>query len=256
MVVEVVVYNLESAFKAQEGGADRVELCDNPAEGGTTPSPGIIEIVRQNLSIDLYAMIRPRGGDFYYTNYEFLAMKRDIIACQKLSADGVVFGILNPDGTIDKKRCKELIARARPLKITCHRAFDMTRDPLEALEDCIEAGFDRILTSGLELQAANGIPVIKELVEKARGRIRMMAGSGVNESCVKEIVEKTGVEEIHFSAMTSRPSGMSYKNPRIAGMGSQEGSEYKIRTVDPQRVQETRAIAEAGERNRQLTIDS
>lgn len=257
MVVEVVVYNLESAFKAQEGGADRIELCDNPGEGGTTPSPGIIEIVRQNLSIDVYAMIRPRGGDFYYTNYEFHAMKRDIITCQKLSVDGVVVGILNPDGTIDKRRCQELIARARPLKVTCHRAFDMTRDPLEALEDCIEAGFDRILTSGGELQAVNGVSVIKKLVQIANGRIKIMAGSGVNEGCVKEIVEKTGVEEIHFSAMTSRPSGMLYMNSRIAGMGNQEGSEYKIRTVDPQRVKETRAIAEAAERQqKKMTMGS
>lgn len=248
MVVEVVVYNLESAFKAQEGGADRIELCDNPGEGGTTPSPGIIEIVRQNLSIDVYPMIRPRGGDFHYTSYEFHAMKRDIITCQRLSVDGLVFGILNSDGTIDKRRCQELIARARPLKVTCHRAFDMTRDPFEALEDCIAAGFDRILTSGGELKAINGITVIKELVQKAKGRIGIMAGSGVDEGCVREIVEQTGVEEIHFSATTSRPSGMVYMNSRIAGMGNQEGSEYKIRTVDPQRVKETRAIAEAAQR--------
>lgn len=249
MVIEVVVYNLESALRAQEGGADRIELCDNPGEGGTTPSQGIIEIVRQNLSIDVYAMIRPRGGDFHYTSYEYHAMKRDITTCQKLSADGVVFGILNVDGTIDKKRCKELIARARPLKVTCHRAFDMTRDPFEALEDCIEAGFDRILTSGQEIQAVKGIPVIKQLVGKAQGRIKIMAGSGVNEGCVREIVEKTGVEEIHFSAITSRPSGMLYRNSRITGMGNEEGSEYKIRTVDPQRVKDTRALAEAGKGN-------
>lgn len=249
MVIEVVVYNLESALRAQEGGADRIELCDNPGEGGTTPSQGIIEIVRQNLSIDVYAMIRPRGGDFHYTSYEYHAMKRDITTCQKLSADGVVFGILNVDGTIDKKRCKELIARARPLKVTCHRAFDMTRDPFEALEDCIEAGFDRILTSGQEIQAVKGVPLIKQLVGKAQGRIKIMAGSGVNEGCVREIVEKTGVEEIHFSAITSRPSGMLYRNSRITGMGNEEGSEYKIRTVDPQRVKDTRALAEAGKGN-------
>jgi len=248
MLVEVVVYNLESALKAQEGGADRIELCDNPGDGGTTPSAGIIEIVRQNLSIDVYVMVRPRGGDFHYSNYEFHSMKRDLSLCQKLSVDGVVFGILNADGTIDKKRCQELIARARPLKVTCHRAFDMTRDPIEALEDCIEAGFDRILTSGQELQAIKGVSVIGDLVKKAAGRIRIMAGSGVNEETVGEIVQKTGVGEVHFSAMTSRPSAMEYHNERIAGMGNQEGSEYKIRTVDPQRVKETRAIAEAAAR--------
>ena len=248
MIVEVVVYNLESALKAQEGGADRIELCDNPGEGGTTPSAGMIEIVRQNLTIDLYVMIRPRGGDFLYSNYEFHAMKRDIAMCQKLSADGVVFGILNADGTIDKKRCQELIARARPLKVTCHRAFDMTRDPVRALEDCIELGFDRILTSGQELQAVKGLAVITDLVRRAEGRIKIMAGSGVNEECVNEIVEKSGVNEIHFSAMANRPSSMVYLNERIAGMGNQEGSEFRVRTVDPKRVRETRAIAEAAEK--------
>jgi copper homeostasis protein len=171
-------------------------------------------------------------------------MKRDLVMCQKLSADGVVFGILNPDGTIDKKRCQELIARARPLKVTCHRAFDMTQDPVRAMEDCIEAGFDRILTSGQELQAVKGLPVITDLVKRSEGRIKIMAGSGVNEQCVKEIVEKSAVNEIHFSATTNRPSSMVYLNQRIAGMGSQEGSEFRIRTVDPQRVRDTRAIAE------------
>ncbi|MDQ2657093.1 MAG: copper homeostasis protein CutC, partial [Bacteroidota bacterium] len=131
MVIEIVVFNLESALKAQEGGADRIELCDNPGDGGTTPSAGVVELVRQNLSIDVYPMIRPRGGDFLYSNYDFHAMKRDLLQFQKLSVDGVVFGILTADGAIDKKRCQELITRARPLKVTCHRAFDMTRDPFE-----------------------------------------------------------------------------------------------------------------------------
>lgn len=244
MLVEVVVYNLESALKAQEGGADRIELCDNSAEGGTTPSAGIIELVRQNLSIDVYVMIRPRGGDFCYSNYEFHAMKRDIVQCQKSSLDGLVFGILNPDGTIDKKRCQELISRARPLKVTCHRAFDMTRDPFAALEDCIEAGFDRILTSGQQAQALGGATLIGELVKKANGRIRIMAGSGVNEQTVEEIVRISGVEEIHFSATSHRNSTMQYHNENIGSMGQQGGGEYMLRTVDPEKVRWTRALAE------------
>ncbi|MGC1244403.1 MAG: copper homeostasis protein CutC [Chryseosolibacter sp.] len=245
MTVEVVVYNIESAMKAQEGGADRIELCENPGEGGTTPSAGTIELVRQNLSIDVYVMIRPRGGDFYYSNYEFHAMKRDVSLCQKLSVDGLVFGMLTPDGAIDKKRCQELIARARPLKVTCHRAFDMTRDPFEALEDCIEAGFDRILTSGQEAQAIKGVDLLGQLVGKAKGRIQIMAGSGVNEETVGEIVTRTGVKEIHFSATAYRESGMSFINKKIAGMGQQNGSEYQVRTVDALRVKKTRALAEA-----------
>lgn len=244
MTVEIVVYNIESAFKAQEGGADRIELCENPGEGGTTPSYGTIELVRQNLSIDVFVMIRPRGGDFHYSNYEFHAMKRDISQCQKLSVDGLVFGILTPEGRIDVKRCKELIDKARPLKVTCHRAFDMTRDPFEALEDCIAAGFDRILTAGQQAQAVKGAALLGELVKKANGRIAIMAGSGVNENTVEEIVSKSAVSEIHFSATAFRESPMQFRNQQIAGMGSDEGSEFKLRTVDPARVKLIRSLSE------------
>lgn len=242
MTIEIVVYNLESAMKAQEGGADRIELCDNPADGGTTPSAGMIELVRQSLTIDVFVMIRPRGGDFLYSNYEFHAMKRDIAMCQKLSVDGVVFGILNSDGTIDKKRCQELIAKAKPLKVTCHRAFDMTRDPFQALEDCIEVGFDRVLTSGREPQAAQGAALIGELVKRAAGRIAIMPGSGVSEENVQEIVKASGVDEIHFSAVAFRESGMQYANERIASMGQGGSGEYQLRTVDPQRIRRVREL--------------
>lgn len=244
MTVEIVVYNIESAMKAQEGGADRIELCENPGEGGTTPSYGTIELVRQNLSIDVFVMIRPRGGDFHYSNYEFHAMKRDMSQCQRLSVDGIVFGIVTPEGRIDVKRCKELIDKARPLKVTCHRAFDMTRDPFEALEDCIAAGFDRILTAGQQAQAVKGASLIGELIKKANGRIAIMPGSGVNENTVEEIVSKSGAKEIHFSATAFRESAMQFRNQNIAGMGSDEGSEFKLRTVDPARVRAIRGIAE------------
>lgn len=244
MTVEIVVYNIDSALKAQEGGADRIELCDNPGEGGTTPSFGTIEVVRQNLSIDVFVMIRPRGGDFHYSSYEFHAMKRDIYQCQKLSVDGVVLGILNADGTIDKKRCRELIEKARPLKVTCHRAFDMAKDPFQALEDCIEVGFDRILTSGQQPQAIKGAALLGELVKRANGRIAIMAGSGVNENTVEEIVTKSQVKEIHFSAVATKESAMQFRNPQIAGMGSDEGSEFRLRTVDPEKVRKIRALAE------------
>ncbi|MFZ1806692.1 MAG: copper homeostasis protein CutC [Cyclobacteriaceae bacterium] len=245
MTCEVVVYNMESALRAQEGGADRIELCDNPSEGGTTPSFGMIEQVRQNISMDLFVMLRPRGGDFCYNNYEFHIMKRDLSQCQRLSVDGLVFGILNEDGTLDKKRCKELIAKARPLKVTCHRAFDMTRDPFEALEDCIEIGFDRILTSGHRLKAIDGVDLIAELVKKANGRIAIMAGSGVNEDTVKEIVKTTGVKDVHFSATAFSDSKMQFRNPHIAAMGDDAGSEFKYRTVDPERVKSIRSLAES-----------
>jgi copper homeostasis protein len=243
MIIEVVVYNIASALNAQSGGADRIELCDNPGEGGTTPSVGTIEVVRKNLSIDMYVMIRPRGGDFLYSRYEFHAMKRDIAMAQRQSADGVVFGILRPDGTLDVDRCRELIQIARPLKVTCHRAFDMTRDPFEALEACIEAGFDRILTSGGTPTAAEGIETIAELVRRAQGRIVIMPGSGVNEDTVAAVVRGTGASEIHFSAAATVASGMAYRNERITGMGGESGREFMLRTVDPNRVREIRRIA-------------
>ncbi|MEZ4973909.1 MAG: copper homeostasis protein CutC [Cyclobacteriaceae bacterium] len=245
MFCEVVVYNMESALKAQEGGADRIELCDNPGVGGTTPSYAMIEQVRQNISMDVYVMLRPRGGDFLYSNYEFHIMKRDLYQCQKLSVDGVVFGILNTDGTIDKKRCAELIRIAKPLKVTCHRAFDMTRDPFEALEDCIEVGFDRILTSGQCATAIEGAELIRQMKSKAGDRIKIMAGSGVRANNVKQLIETTRVDEIHFSAASVRPSNMSFVNTKISGMGSGSGSEYVVRTVDPEMVRSIRSLGES-----------
>jgi copper homeostasis protein len=194
--------------------------------------------------MDVYVMIRPRGGDFYYSNYEFHSMKRDISQCQKISVDGIVFGILTEDGRIDKKRCKELIDKARPLKVTCHRAFDMTRDPFEALEECIEVGFDRILTAGQQAQASNGAELIAQLIKRANGRIAIMPGSGVNENTVADIVKISGANEIHFSATAFRESGMKFKNQQIAGMGSEEGSEFMLRTVAPERVKKIRELAE------------
>ncbi|HEY8511275.1 MAG TPA: copper homeostasis protein CutC [Cyclobacteriaceae bacterium] len=243
MIVEVVAYNIASALNAQAGGADRIELCDNPGEGGTTPSAGTIEVVRKNLSIDVYVMIRPRGGDFLYSRYEFHAMKRDIAMAQRLSADGVVLGILKPDGTLDVDRCGELIAFARPMKVTCHRAFDMTCDLFETLEACIDAGFDRVLTSGGRATAPEGVETIGELVRRAQDRIAIMPGSGVNEQTVAAVVRGTGAKEIHFSAVGSQESGMIYRNERIAGMGDDRGREFMLRTVDPDRVREIRRIA-------------
>lgn len=200
ITTEIVVFNIESAINAQKGGADRIELCDNPAEGGTTPSFGVMEIVRQAVSMDVFAMVRPRGGDFVYSAFEYYAMKRDIEMCKRASMDGVVLGILKPDGTLDKDRCKKLIDAARPMKVTCHRAFDVTRDPFEALEACIEVGFDRILTSGQAQTAPEGLTLIKELVERAGNRISIMPGSGIHEGNAKQIIDSTGAKEIHFSA--------------------------------------------------------
>jgi copper homeostasis protein len=243
--IEVVAYNIESALKAQEGGADRIELCASPADGGVTPSFGIIEGARQNINIDLFVMIRPRGGDFLYNNYEFHSMKRDILQCQKFSVDGIVLGILNANGTIDKKRCAELIERAKPLQITCHRAFDLTRDPFEALEDCIEVGFTRILTSGQRDKAEENTDLIAALVKQAGKRITIMPGSGINAGNAARILSETGVRELHTSAFGYRKSNMEHFNTSIKGMGSEQGRENEVRTVDIEKIKSLRQITAA-----------
>jgi copper homeostasis protein len=244
MKIEVVVYNIESALKALDGGADRIEVCADPGAGGTTPSFGTVELIRKNVSIDVYAMLRPRGGDFHYSSYEFHAMKRDLWQFQKLSVDGVVFGILQPDGTLDKKRCAELISRARPLKVTCHRAFDRTVDPFQALEDCIEVGFDRILTSGQKNTALEGAPLLADLRRKANGRISIMAGSGINEQTVEEVVRVSQVDEIHFSATAYRESLMNFHNENLSSMGSDSQHEFQVRSVDPEKIGLIRSLAD------------
>ncbi|QOI96088.1 MAG: copper homeostasis protein CutC [Flammeovirgaceae bacterium] len=238
ITTEVAVFNIESALYAQKGGADRVELCDNPSEGGTTPSFGVMATVRQAISIDVYAMIRPRGGDFVYSAYEYHAMKRDIEMCKRASLDGVVFGILKPEGTIDRERSRKLIEAARPLKVTCHRAFDFTRDAYEALQDCQEAGFDRILTSGRQPSAAEGADVIKDLVLRAEGKISIIAGVGINQSNVIPVIKNTGVKEIHFSARTYKPSEYQRFNHLISlteslpdDSGKWVADEEKIRRI-------------------------
>jgi copper homeostasis protein len=245
MTIEIVVYNLESAMNAQRGGANRIELCDNPGEGGTTPSLGMIETVRQKTNLDLFVMIRPRGGDFHYSNEEFEVMKKDIMAAKRAGADGVVFGMLNPDGTMDTQRCKELVQIAKPMGTTCHRAIDMVRDMNAALEDCIGCGFDRILTSGGKPKAIEGVDMIEKLKSQADGRISIMPGSGVNENNVQEIIRKTGVTEIHFSATVNRDSKMIFRNSAIAAMGDDGGNEFLVRTVSVDRVLEMRRLAEA-----------
>ncbi len=243
MIIEIVVYNLESTLMAQRGGANRIELCDNPGEGGTTPSLGMIETVRKKLNIDLFVMIRPRGGDFCYSNEEFVVMKTDIIAAKRAGADGVVFGILTPGGRIDTDRCTELIQLAKPMSVTCHRAFDMTKDLTLSLDECVACGFDRVLTSGGKLKAIDGVGLIDTLNQQSKGRIKIMPGSGIDEINVQEIVSKTQVDEIHFSAASSRASEMQFRNQNITGMGNEQGTEFMLRTVDPGRVVEIRRLA-------------
>ena len=210
--LEIIGFNIESCLVAQNAGADRIELCASPGEGGTTPSYAFIKEARQLLHIGLYTMIRPRGGDFLYTDVEFTIMKNDILACKELGCDGVVFGILTEDGKIDKTRCRELIELAYPLNATFHRAFDRVANPNESLEDVIDLGFERILTSGLVPSALNGKNTLAALIKLAEDRIIIMPGSGVKASNIIEIAKKTGAKEFHSSASIAFESKMNYIN--------------------------------------------
>ena len=210
--LEVIGFTIESCLIAQAAGAHRIELCDNPSEGGTTPSYGFIKTARENLSIELYPIIRPRGGDFLYSEIEFEVMKADIQICKNLGCDGVVIGMLNADGTVDKKRCKQLVDIAQPMGVTFHRAFDRTKDPFKALEDIISIGCKRILTSGQKSVATDGAALLNELVKQANGRIIIMPGSGVRSDNVENLVKKTNATEFHTSARTYTDSKMEFIN--------------------------------------------
>lgn len=236
ILFEACVDSVESALSAQTGGADRIELCADLLEGGITPSYAMIKLVLEKLKIPVNVIIRPRGGDFLYTDYEFEVMKKDIEFCKQAGVNGVVIGILNDDGTIDKKRTKQLIEAAKPMSVTFHRAFDMTRDPEEALNTLIELGVDRLLTSGQESDVHKGIPTLKNLVELAGDKITIMPGGGVNEINIKEVVEKTGVKEIHASAREKARSKMNYINTRTSMSDSKSMEEYDLMVTSAERI--------------------
>lgn len=226
IVVEVCVDSVASAIAAERGGAQRVELCSGLVEGGITPSAGLIEMTRATVKLDLAVMIRPRGGDFCYSGDEFETMRRDIALARRLGANAVVFGILDINGNVDVARTGQLIDEARPLSVTFHRAFDMTADLLRALDDVVAAGADRVLTSGGESASVQGAEMIRQLVQRAQGKVVIMPGSGIKPENARRLVEQTGVTEIHVGLRSSLPSPMLHRNPRIA-MGSAEGREYQ-----------------------------
>jgi copper homeostasis protein len=235
--LEVCANSITSALAAQDGGAVRVELCDNLEAGGTTPSPGQITIARKLLKIKLYVLIRPRGADFLYTDVEFQTMLEDVKYCIAAGCDGIVTGILKADGTIDIERNTQLInlAKQAGLGATFHRAFDMCNDQSKALEDIIAMGFERILTSGGKSTAVEGSRAIAELVKQAKGRITIMAGSGITEINVSDLVMFTGVTEVHGTLQARVQSRMKYNNDYII-MGSNFGDEYAIDVTSVDRV--------------------
>ena len=218
--LEICTNSVASCIEAQNGGAYRVELCAAIPEGGTTPSYGEISVAREMLDIKLNVIIRPRSGDFLYSEIEHKTMLKDIEIAKSLGADGVVFGCLTADGDVDIERNKELLDAAGDMDTTFHRAIDKCRNPFEALEDIIKLGFNRILTSGQQPKADKGIPLLKELVEKADNRIIIMPGSGITEDNISHIASETGASEFHLSARTPVKSKMKYKDDNVSMGGT------------------------------------
>lgn len=236
-IIEICANSAQSCVEAEVGGASRVELCAGIPEGGTTPSYGEIMTAKQLTSqIDINVIIRPRGGDFLYTNAEVNSMLLDIHLCKQLGVHGVVFGCLTKEGDIDVPLMKKLIDAAKPLSVTCHRAFDVCRDPFKALEQLIELGCDRILTSGQQSDAFKGIPLIKKLVEKAAGRIIIMPGCGVRDTNIDQIERETGAVEFHTSARSVIQSQMEYRKEEVPMGSNAVSSEFETVQTDRKKV--------------------
>ncbi len=235
--IEICANSVESAVKAQQAGAYRVELCAGMSEGGTTPSFGEIRMARQLLNqTKLHVIIRPRGGDFLYSPIEQEIMLHDIKVARQLGADGVVFGCLTAEGNVDMPLMKKLMNAVGDMSVTFHRAFDVCANPKEALEHIIELGIHRILTSGQQPTAEKGIPLLKELVEQADGRIIIMPGCGVNAENARKIAEETGTYELHFSGRSPIESGMIYRNAKVKMGGTVKVEEYQREQTDPEKV--------------------
>lgn len=228
--LEVCAGSVQSAIEGQKGGAVRVELCDNLIEGGTTPPLSQIEKSRESIDIQLNIIIRPRGGDFLYSDLEFELMKQDIHHCGKAKCDGVVIGMLNADGSVDMQRNTQLITIAREygMSVTFHRAFDRCRDLFKSLEDVIELGCDRILTSGGEKTAIEGKNIIKKLIEKSQNRIIIMPGGGITEDNILELVKATNLKEFHGSFRSKYISEMEYISEKLGD----KNQEYSLLQTD------------------------
>lgn len=215
IILEVAVFSVEAALSALKVGADRIEFCENPSEGGTTPSYGSLKTLIALTDKPVYPIIRPRGGDFLYSDAEYECIKADLLMIKELGYSGAVIGLLKADGSIDKERTKALVQLASPMEITFHRAFDRCNDPFIGLEAIIETGCKRILTSGQVPNVGDALPLIKQLVQKAAGRIIILPGSGVRANNCSKIINETGANEIHSSARKAISSHMQYNAPTM-----------------------------------------
>ena len=218
--LEVCAFNVQSSLIAQRAGATRVELCDNPIEGGTTPSYGTIKYVRENISIDLYPILRPRSGNYYYSLDEYQILKNDIEICRLLGCNGISVGAQTINGKIDKDRLKRIVDLAGAMGVTCNRCFDGTPDLFEALEDIIECGCERVLTSGGETGAPQGAKILQQLVQQAGERIIIMPGAGVKSENLRELMAVSKAQQYHASARVVAPNPLTYQNKKISDYGN------------------------------------
>ncbi|MCC6168543.1 MAG: copper homeostasis protein CutC [Caldilineaceae bacterium] len=245
IVLEACVDSVEGALAAQTGGADRVELCAALSEGGLTPSAAAIELARRRLNIGLHVLIRPRGGDFCYSDLDMAVMCRDIEIAKSLDADGIVLGALQPDAAVDIDKTSALIACARPLSVTFHRAFDMAADPFAALDALIALGVERLLTSGQAATAHAGADLIARLVQHAADRIVIMPGGGISEQTAARLVQRAGVREVHLSGRAPVESRMTVRNSHISLGGDPRHPEYQRMTTSAERIRACRARLDA-----------
>lgn len=242
IILEICVDSVESVLAATRGGADRIELCSALSLGGLSPSLSLLKHVRPLVDIDIYPMVRPREGDFVYDEHEFHIMKDEIRSFKREGANGIVIGMLTPEGEIDFDRVAELVKIAKPMDVTFHRAFDMTKDPFNSLEKLKDLGINRVLTSGLKDTAIEGIELISVLSEEGKG-VTIMPGSGINQDNIKDILSIKGINEIHLSAKKRVKSKMIYKNTYI-NMGRSDSDEYSICQTDESIVRNMRILCD------------
>jgi copper homeostasis protein len=244
-LIEICVEGIDGLLAAQAAGADRVELCASLVEGGITPSLGTVRAALHRATVPFHVMVRPRGGDFLYSDSEYASMLADVGALRDLGVPGVVFGCLSADGTIDEDRMSELTQAAGPLNVTCHRAFDMTRDPVEALEALIRCKVGRVLTSGQRDTALDGLPLLAQLVRQAGDRIIIIGCGGLDLGNIASVRRGAGLSEMHFAALKDVPSGMVYRNPKVGMGGSDIDREYRNTLTDSAQVAATIEAAKA-----------
>ena len=240
-IIEIATTDFTTTKSAVEGGADRIELCAALTEGGTTASYGTIRKCRETFDVQLFPIIRTRSGDFFYTDAEFDIMMNDAKLCKELDCDGIVIGLLNTNGDIDLKRTAKLIESVYPLEVTFHRAFDRCKDPFKAMEQLIEIGCQRILTSGQKPAAPDGVDLISQLVITSDERIIIMPGSGVRKENIRELATKTGAEEFHSSLRSKQGSKMQFIHPAFA----ESAESYTNPSIDPGEVKALRLALNA-----------